>query len=440
MKPIQYDLIGIGIGPFNLGLAALAEETDEVNGIFFDETPDMDWHPGMLIEGTDLQVAFIADLVTFANPRSEYTFLNYLHTKRRLYTFFFFQKMEIPRAEYNEYVQWVASKLSNLHFGKRVMDVREKEQEGETYFEVVVYDSATEEETVYHSRHVVIGTGSKPVLFDSTSELSENDVIHSSQYVYKREEILKGKRITVIGSGQSASEIFADLLHRQQESGYQLNWFTRSVGIFQLDTSKLPQEFFSPDYIDYFNALTYEERKEVLPHLDTLQNGVDQSTLNDIYDTLYQRSVKERDLPITIQPATELKDVVQHGDGSYELTCHQWQTNETFKIVTDKVIMATGYAPNIPQWLIDRFGSDLIFEDEEQRLFKVGRDCEIKRQSPASNKLFTTTNISHAHGTGANNLGLAVNRNVKIINTVAKKEVYLEGHDTIFQQFRMENK
>ena len=47
-----YDLIGIGIGPFNLGLAALLEKTPELNAVFFEKKGEFNWHEGMLLEGT----------------------------------------------------------------------------------------------------------------------------------------------------------------------------------------------------------------------------------------------------------------------------------------------------------------------------------------------------------------------------------------------------
>lgn len=101
-------MVGIGIGPFNLGLAALAEPLDEIDAVFFDKEEKFEWHPGMLIDGTDLQIPFLADLVTFADPTSPYSFLNYIHKQKRLYPFFFFNRFDIPRQEYNEYAKWVA--------------------------------------------------------------------------------------------------------------------------------------------------------------------------------------------------------------------------------------------------------------------------------------------------------------------------------------------
>jgi lysine N6-hydroxylase len=118
-----YDLIGVGIGPFNLGMAALLDNKEEIEGIFFEESSSFNWHPGMLIEGADLQVPFLADLVTFADPTSKYSFINYLHKHNRLYTFYFFNRFDIPRREYNDYAQWVAGQLDNCRFNKRVVDV-----------------------------------------------------------------------------------------------------------------------------------------------------------------------------------------------------------------------------------------------------------------------------------------------------------------------------
>ena len=83
-----YDLCGTGIGPFNLSMAALADHT-ELQAVFLEKKNEsFDWYPGMLIKGSDLQVPFLADLVTFADPTSPYTFLNYLHHQNRLYSFF----------------------------------------------------------------------------------------------------------------------------------------------------------------------------------------------------------------------------------------------------------------------------------------------------------------------------------------------------------------
>src|SRR5687767_6172350 len=43
--PDPVDVVGVGIGPFNLALAALADAADDVTAVFFDQQPEFRWHP-----------------------------------------------------------------------------------------------------------------------------------------------------------------------------------------------------------------------------------------------------------------------------------------------------------------------------------------------------------------------------------------------------------
>mgnify|MGYP002648951642 CR=1 FL=1 len=89
IKP--YDLVGIGIGPFNLGLAALSQplvDGGALRAAFFDSRAEFCWHPGMMIPGTTIQVPFMADLVTLADPTSPYSFLNYCKQQGRIHQFY----------------------------------------------------------------------------------------------------------------------------------------------------------------------------------------------------------------------------------------------------------------------------------------------------------------------------------------------------------------
>lgn len=103
-----YDFIGIGLGPFNLGLACLTEPIDELNGLFLESKPDFEWHSGMFLEGAHLQTPFMSDLVTMADPTSPYSFLNYLKEKGRLYSFYIRENFYPLRTEYNDYCRWAA--------------------------------------------------------------------------------------------------------------------------------------------------------------------------------------------------------------------------------------------------------------------------------------------------------------------------------------------
>jgi lysine N6-hydroxylase len=431
-----YDMIGIGIGPFNLGLAALLEDTPELDAVFFDENPKFEWHPGMLIEGTVLTIPFLADLVTFADPTSRFSYVNYLHEQNRLYEFYISSKSMIPRQEYNDYLQWTAAQLEGLHFGYEVVDVIDHKDASNPHYEVVVKNTSTKNETSYFTKHVVMGTGSEPLVPSTMTGLPEADVLHTSRYMYEKENLVQSPNIAIVGSGQSAIEVLLDLLKEQENKEFQLTLFSRSSGLFELEKGEFGLEFFSPDFVDYFHALNFKERNETLDTLGALRKGINPDTLRDLYETLYHKTIGKKEQPVMIQPNTEVQHLSKERD-KYVLHCRQWQVENSFEYETNKVILATGYKPNIPDWFYDRFQHDIEWEDDKR--YKVTRDYQLifHDQAERDHYFFTLTNLEHSHGTAATNLGLSVQRNIQIINFLAGREVYPNRRNTIFQQFRM---
>ncbi|WP_158738448.1 lysine N(6)-hydroxylase/L-ornithine N(5)-oxygenase family protein [Alteribacillus sp. YIM 98480] len=425
-----YDVIGVGIGPFNLGLAALLDRVENINGLFFEQNSTFEWHPGMLLEGTVLNSPFLADLVTFADPTSPYTIINYLHKHNRLYQFYFNKDLKIPRKEYNSYAKWVANKLTACHFGYRVTDVEEI-PEKECYKIQVIHVNNGEKHT-YFTRHVVVGTGSTPLFPPGLDDKIDEDIYHSSLYGLKKERIKNGDKIMIVGSGQSAAEIFYDLLVDQKHYDYDLTWFTRSAGFYQSEAAKLAREVFSPDFINYFRSLGFDARLEALPELDKGRKGIEQETLMKIYELLYHRSIERKDPSVTLQPMTEIKDI-KRKNKEYNIYCEQWQKGERFKKTADKVILATGYKPNIPKWITKM--AELVWEDNKR--YKVDDYYRLVFNDKRSHNIYTLTNLDHSHGTAATNLALSVLRNQTIINDMCGFEIYPLQYDTIFQQFSL---
>ncbi|ANT56040.1 lysine N(6)-hydroxylase/L-ornithine N(5)-oxygenase family protein [Bacillus altitudinis] len=421
------DVIGIGIGPANLGLAALLEEYEDMTCCFFEQETEFAWHPGMLIKGTDLQVSFLADLVTMANPRSKYTFLNYLHESNRLHRFYTFEQFDIPRREFNEYLSWVAGELDSCQFGMKVEEVTDCE---DGYLVKVrrLKDGALSE---YRAKHVVLGTGSKPMIPVDVPEAALPHVTHSSRYVDQQKELHEAETVAVIGSGQSAAEIFLDLLQHQKK-GQQLSWFTRSSEFRELETAELGQELFTPKYVEYFHSLPYEERMNTLPRLAGLRNGIDASTLSRIYQELYHRSVSGEEPSVLIQPMTELEAIHMEDEQQVELHLKQWQLKKEKKMTADHVVLATGYTPNIPEWFS---AYEPLIEWESDKHFKVTDDFRLVFKDKRSHHLFTFTNLDHSHGTAATNLKLSIYRNQKVIRTIRGDTKEQVKQETAFQQF-----
>src|ERR1700712_3496839 len=86
---LVYDFIGIGFGPSNLALAIATQEHAQRSGLaphvcFLEKKPAFNWHEGMLIDGSTMQISFLKDLVTLRNPASRFTFVNYLNERGRL--------------------------------------------------------------------------------------------------------------------------------------------------------------------------------------------------------------------------------------------------------------------------------------------------------------------------------------------------------------------
>lgn len=82
----SYDVVGIGFGPANLALAIALEEAGFAGScLFLERRPSPQWQPEMLLPRSDIQNHPCRDLVTPRNPRSRYTFMNFLFENGRLF-------------------------------------------------------------------------------------------------------------------------------------------------------------------------------------------------------------------------------------------------------------------------------------------------------------------------------------------------------------------
>ncbi|MYL35316.1 SidA/IucD/PvdA family monooxygenase [Pontibacillus yanchengensis] len=426
----MYDIIGVGIGPFNLSFAALLENQPELDALFFEQTKKFNWHPGMLIEGTVMQVPFIADLVTMADPKSKYTFLNYVNEHERMYQFYFLQRLDIPRREYNDYCQWVANEINSCKFGKRVVDIRHIN--GEEHYEVDIMNVETGDKERYRSRHIVMGTGSVPTMPPSFRDLPNEDVFHTAEFLSHQERCKRAESITVIGSGQSAAETFRELLKEQRDYGYRLDWITRS-GFASMEESKLSLEHFSPDYVDYFYQLPQSQKEEVFATQDLFYKGISNHTITDIYNLLYENSIGTEKVNVGLRVLSEVEDISKKDEGdAYEIKCLHTQKQERFTHESEVVIAATGYKPYVPDFI--RNLTSLLEWDEEGR-YKVLSDYRLAKTKDSRNEIYVHSGISHTHGVGSTNLGLAVHRNKVIINHLLGEDVYKIPKKNVFQTF-----
>lgn len=449
----DHDVIGVGIGPFNLGLAALADPVADLDAVFFDTRPQFSWHPGLLLEGVSLQVPFLADLVTMADPTSPYSFLNYLHCRNRLYRFYFYEQFHIPRREYDAYCRWVADQLPSCRFGWHVLSVRPTPDERWSV-EVAAGPSAPPVE--HRADAVVFGVGSTPRVPDcARDQLSStagcdtgNPVLHSAHYVDHRDRVRDTGDVTVVGSGQSAAEVVADLLTAlPDQPDLRLRWFTSSRGFLPMEYSKLGLEHFTPEYTAYFHGLDEARRDELRAGQDLLYKGISAETSGAIYDRLYEASVTgdEPDVaytsaceliglePVTARPDTpRLPDITEPDIAGWRLQLRHKDQGIDFEHHCRSVILATGYEPAaLP---LDAATAARVVRDDQGRPV-IDLDYRIRLEGRPKSTLFAQNAELHTHGVGAPDLGLGAHRSAVLVNALAGREVYPVRSRNVFQTF-----
>ncbi|MFM6907013.1 MAG: lysine N(6)-hydroxylase/L-ornithine N(5)-oxygenase family protein [Acinetobacter tjernbergiae] len=421
------DVIGIGIGPFNLGLAALLQPIPEIKYKFFDNKDAFVWHEGMLLEDTYLQVPFMADLTTMVDPTNPYSYLNFLKENDRLYNFYFYENFKVPRLEYNRYCQWVAHELSNLYFSHHVKDIHEDNG----IFYVTVKDLKTNSNIVYKAKNLVLGVGTSPYAPSFIEPFLETkQCIHSSQYLFHKKMLQEKKSITVIGGGQSAAECFLDLLKDNNRFDYKLNWLTRSSGFLPMEYSKLGLEHFSPDYIEHFYHLSADNRQKILASQGNWYKGISFSTIKEIYDLLYLRSIDNGNKSL-LQACSELVDIEDLG-GFLDLSFKHTQVENQFTLKTDIVVFATGYKYSIPN-CFDSLRNKINFNADGY--FNISRNYIVETKFDSNANIFIQNGEMHTHGITSSDLGLGPYRSSVIINTILGREYYKISKNIVFQKF-----
>ncbi|WP_344569778.1 lysine N(6)-hydroxylase/L-ornithine N(5)-oxygenase family protein [Streptomyces axinellae] len=431
-----HDFIAIGLGPFNLGLACLTEPIPGLNGVFLDDKPDFTWHPGMLLEDSTLQTPFMSDLVTLADPTSPYSFLNYLKESGRLYSFYIRESFYPLRAEFSDYCRWAAARLGDtVRFGHRVTSVEYDEAEG-------LYTAHAEHlpdggRRVFRAPKLVLGTGTPPYLPEACRDLG-GDLIHNSRYLETKEALQEKSSITLVGSGQSAAEIYYDLLQDIDKHGYSLTWVTRSPRFFPLEYTKLTLEMTSPEYVDYFHSLPAGTRDRLVASQKNLYKGINSELIDAIFDLLYKKN-RVSPCPTRLMTNTSLTGAsYDETSGTYTLGLRQEEQQRDFGHTTEGLILATGYRYERPAFLdpvTDRIEWDAQGRFAVRRDYRIDNTDSTGGTDSAGGEIFVQNAELHTHGFAAPDLGMAAYRNSCIIRELLGREHYAVEKAIAFQDF-----
>lgn len=430
------DFIAIGLGPFNLSLASLLHEKTELNYLFFEKKAQFDWHAGMQLPNTVLQVPFMADLVSMVDPTSPLSFLNYLKSQQRLYKFYFLEQPHIPRREYNHYCQWVADQLGHIQYKSMVKAIYAK-NEG---FEVVVEQGGRF--IRYLCRNLVIGSGNQPYLPECLRKLQQQvpeKCIHSADYLTHKKDKLKGN-VVVLGSGQSSAEVFLDLFDQQYQhdcvptANFKLHWLTRSNGFFPMEYAPLGLEHFSPNYTQHFYRLSETQKAAQLKDQALLYKGISAKTIREIYQKLYHRSIASAIQATHLHAQIQLLNAELLESQHIRLSLEHTVTKQRFYMDVDFVVASTGYYS--PEFSFLKYLKPLITTDQAGR-WKVRQDYRL--QHTAMGEIYVQNQEMHSHGVGTPDLGLGAFRAATIANQLLGYQLYeLDSNEETFQHFNAE--
>ncbi|MFE0383539.1 lysine N(6)-hydroxylase/L-ornithine N(5)-oxygenase family protein [Streptomyces bungoensis] len=436
------DLVGIGIGPCNLSLAALAHPLAELDAVFYEQRPRFEWHPGLLLDGVTVQVPFLADLVTLTDPASPWSFLAYLKAHDRLYPFYFAERFHIQRTEYDAYCRWVSQNLPGLHFGHQVDAVRWNPERDVFEVDFTQLDADGEAEALgrTHARNVVLGVGTTPHVPDPLIPLVEAPgvpVLHAADYLDHRDTVLAAGHVTVVGSGQSGAEIFLDLLRHRPAGRERLHWIGRTEAFAPMEYSKLGLEHFTPDYTRYFHALAEPVRDRLVTAQWQLHKGIDAGTLAAIHDELYRRTLHGGWPDTVLTPGVRVRTAGRVAGTQVELHLEHEQQGSRTRLTTDAVVLATGYRTRP----LDRIlaGLDPYLRRDSSERPRITEDHRLVLDPCVTGSVYVQNAELHTHGVGAPDLGLTAWRSAGILNSLTGKEQYPLPARTAFTTFGLQD-
>ncbi|WET76289.1 SidA/IucD/PvdA family monooxygenase [Amycolatopsis sp. QT-25] len=399
----HYHCLGVGVGPANLSLASLLHGRDGIANLFLDREERFGWHDGQQIPGATLQVSLLKDLVTLSDPTSRFSFLSYLHEQGRIYHFINARFEAVPRQEFRNYLEWASASNENVRFGE---EVREVDFDGSRFVVRTTKRTATAD-------NIVVGIGTKPWVPEPARGKLGASQFHVADFVAKSRDFA-GKRVSVVGGGQSGAEVFLDLLSRPVDQlPRRVTWVSRRHNYFPIDDTPFTNEYFVPGYSDYFFDLDRPARVALNAQNVLTSDGISESTLREIYQRCYaRRFVDGADDLFALLPNRTVTGVTADRD-AWDLTV---ESNDDPGLVehveADSVVWATGYRPATADFL-SPLEDRLAREGEE---YNVDKDFAIRWDGPRDRSVFLQNGVREQRGLADPNLSLVAWRSQRIMD------------------------
>ncbi|WP_156156623.1 lysine N(6)-hydroxylase/L-ornithine N(5)-oxygenase family protein [Pseudomonas tussilaginis] len=419
---MHYDIIGVGFGPSNISLAiTLEEEAPGARCLFLEKEASSEWQTGLLLANSDIQNHPLRDLATPRNPRSYYSFTNYLHEKGRLFEHLNMGLYYPYRYEYRDYIKWAAEHFNgSVHYSTVVSGVRALAQsDSDARFEIKTTAGKT-----YTCTNLVVGTGRTPYVPPVLSGLSRDQLVHGAKFnnILSRLNAGEVNSVAIVGGSQSAIEIMIYLADKFPHVA--VHGVSRKFGYRLKDTSPFTGEVYFPGFVDLFYSSKPEHKQRLKDDLNlTNYSASDADVLDELYRTLY-RDKHFGNNKLKVHNSVEIVSAVTVGSKvSLELIAAHSDENIT-SLEVDMVISATGFrdfGPLAHQELCPALLDSVypLLEKDEVGEMRVGRDYRLALEGLDGLGLYLNGLCESSHGMGdAGSLSLVSIRSKNILDSI----------------------
>jgi L-ornithine N5-oxygenase len=387
------DLLGVGFGPAAIAVATAIEDELERLGphaprlaaTFLERAASSAWQPNMLLAGTDIQHHFLRDYATPRNPRSRFTFPNYLVDTGRFFPFTLMGGY-VSRHEWSEYTEWVARQITlPVRYHAEVVEAEPVLRDGRAVAaRVRCRDTETGEHSEQLARNVLLCTGHLPFVPDLfTPHLGER-VFHAAEFLTRISAIptARLRRVAVIGAGQNAGEIILHLAGALPPD-VEIHSLARNSGFRMYNLGHFSNEAYFPAETDYFYALDHDQRQNVFAELHSTNYA---SVDPDLSTALYRAAYDDGHWGagrLRMRKRTAVDRCAPAPGGGYRLGLREVNTGAAEELDVDLIVLCTGYRePKLPAVLgpfadyldYDEFGDPVVSRD-----FRLGLrpDCAV---------------------------------------------------------------
>ena len=405
------DLAGLGAGPFNLSLAALLDSQAGIKAQFFEKKPSFSWHPGLMLPGAHMQTSCLKDLVTAVQPTNPWSFLAFLVNKGRFYSFLATEKMVISRAEFVEYLSWVADNLRTVEFDAEIREVNFSDNH---------FTLHTNNNT-YQARNLCLGTGKVPFIPQCAKPWLGKHCFHASSLMTQTVD-LTGKKVAIIGGGQTGAEVFLNTLRGQWGKATHIQWVSRRANFEPLDESPFTNEYFTPDYVNRFLSLPQQQKETITSYQKLASDGITPAYLQELYRELYNRTYLDNTaVNWELLVDRTLNSMTCTSAGFYELKVSNALTGDDDALSADVVILCTGFKNALPQYL-EPIRSRLNLDELDR--FHLSQHFKVAWDGPTDRRIYAVNAGLHSHGIAEPQLSLTAWRSATIINDLMAAEIF----------------